>query len=84
MAKFRTEVDGAKFEIESSSVSGRETVTYDGEVVSDKKSYLYMTVHSFNVQMGDRLDVFEVNVIAGVGRQGYVIRKNGIVVAHEP
>lgn len=84
MPTFKTKVEGAEIVIESSSVSGKESVKYDGEVVSDKKSYLYMTVHSFNVKTGDRLDVFEVNVIAGVGRQGYVIRKNGIVVAHEP
>lgn len=84
MPTFRTIVDGAAIEIESSAVTGRETVTYDGELVSDKRSFLYMTVHSFNVQRGEQLDVFEVNVIAGLSGQGFVVRKNGIVVAHEP
>ena len=84
MAKFKAVIDGAEIVIESSSVSGKETVKYDGEIVSVKKSYLYMTVHSFNVKTRDQLDVYEVNVIAGIGAQGFVIRKNGIVVAHEP
>ena len=84
MPTFRATIDGAEIVIDSSSLSGRETVTYDGEIVSEKRSLLYLTVHSFNVQRGDVLDVFEVNVIAGLGSQGVVIRKNGIVVAHEP
>lgn len=84
MATFRAKVDGAEVVIESSAVSGKETVYYDGEQVSEKRSFLYMTVHSFNVKRGDQLDVFEVNVIAGLSGQGFVLRKNGIVVAHEP
>lgn len=84
MPTFRATVDDAEIVVESSQLTGRETVTYDGKVVSDKRSYLYLTVHSFNVQRGDVVDVFEVNVIGGVGTHGVVIRKNGIVIAHEP
>lgn len=84
MPTFRTEVDGAEILIDSSSFTGKETITYDGEVVSEKRSMLYVTVHSFNVQRGDEVDVFEVNVIAGLGAQGFVIRKNGVVLVHEP
>lgn len=84
MPTFRAEVDGAEIIIDSSALTGKETVTYDGQVVSEKTSYLYLTVHSFDVVTNGVRDVYEVNVIAGLGKQGFVIRKNGIVVAHEP
>lgn len=84
MPTFRTIVDGAEIVIESSALTGKESVTYDGTVVSEKRSMLYMTVHTFDVVTKGVRDVFEVNVIAGIGSQGYVVRKNGIVVAHEP
>ena len=84
MPTFHAEVDGAQIVIESSTLTGKETVTYDGQLVSEKTSYLYLTVHAFDVVTNGVRDVYEVNVIAGIARQGFVIRKNGIVVAHEP
>jgi hypothetical protein len=84
MPTFRATIDGAMLVIESSAVTGKETVTFDSERVSEKTSYPSMTVHSFNVQRGDQVDVFEGNVIAGLAEQGFVMRKNGLVVAHEP
>lgn len=84
MPTFRTTVDGAEIVVDSSSVTGKETIHYDGQLVSEKRSFLYMTVHSFNVKTGDHLDVYEVNVIAGLSSQGVVVRKNGIVVYHDP
>ena len=84
MPTFRATVDGAEIKIDSSSFTGKEKVFFDGELVSEKTSYLSMTVHTFNVETNGKLDVYEVNVIAGIAGQGYVIRKNGIVMAHEP
>ena len=84
MPTFRVTVDGAEIKIDSSSVSGKETIYYDGQLVSEKRSYLYMTVHSFNVETNGKVDVYEVNVIAGMRGQGFVVRKNGIVMVHEP
>lgn len=84
MPTFRTTIDGAEIVVESNALTGKETVTYDGQLVSEKRSMLYMTVHSFNVRRGDVEDVYEVNVIGGVAGHGFAIRKNGIIMAHEP
>lgn len=84
MPKYNATVDGAEIVIELSSVTGKEKIFYEGQVVSEKRSFLYLTVHSFNVITDGKKDVYEVNVITGMGQYGYVIRKNGIVMVHEP
>ena len=84
MPTFTTVIDGAEIVIKSSAMTGKETVIYDGQVVSERTSMLYMSVHSFNVQRGDTVDVYEVNVIGGLTGHGFAVRKNGIIMAHEP
>ncbi len=84
MPDFNVQIDGADLRIELSALTGMERVFFDGALVSEKRSFLYLTVHAFNVQTGGRTDVYEVNVITGMAQYGYVVRRNGIVIAHEP
>lgn len=84
MADFTVNLDGHTIQIDTSSWNGSEEVFYDGRSVSKKRSFMYLTAHSFTVQEGAESVVYEVNVITGMGSHGYIVRRNGIIKAHEP
>ncbi len=86
MRRHAAAVNGHRIELAASLWSGREVVAYDGRTVSSKRSILYVTVHSFQVDEGGESVVYEVNFITGwLGFDvGYAIRRNGIIVAHHP
>jgi hypothetical protein len=75
---------GLSVAITASPFTGRETVTVNGHVISSKTSYLYLTPHSFVRSEDGQQVVYELNVITGFlgSRPGYILRRNGIVVAH--
>ncbi len=79
MKSFNVTVDGRHLEIKASRWSGREVVTLDGEIVSDKRSYSFIGIHSFKV----KADVWEVVILSGwFGANGYAVRVNGVIQAH--
>ena len=84
MADFTVDTNGHTITIDTSSWTGSEEVFYDGQSVSKKRSFMYLTAHSFTAQEGTESVVYEVNVITGLGSHGYIVRRNGIIVAHEP
>jgi hypothetical protein len=75
---------GLHIRIEVSLFTGREVVRCDGEIVSSKTSFLYLTPHSFIREEDGESIVYELNVITGFlgTRPGHILRRNGIVVAH--
>lgn len=63
--------------------SGKEIVTHDGEVVSDKRSLGVVTPHSYVVEEEGQKNEYAVTL----GPEfGYVVHKNGTIVAeyHRP
>ncbi|MVM36252.1 hypothetical protein GO755_39950 [Spirosoma sp. HMF4905] len=84
MADFSITLEGHTIEIDTSSWNGSEAILYDGDVVSKKRSFMYLTAHSFQVKENEESIVYEVNVIAGMTGHGYIVRRNGVIVAHEP
>ena len=74
-------INGHTIEIYVSIWNGKETVKYDGNVVSDRRNLMtFSSIHSFKVQeLGEDI-VYEVQV----GSYGYAIRRNGIIQAHKP
>ncbi|WP_375434464.1 hypothetical protein [uncultured Hymenobacter sp.] len=81
MKKFTIDTHGHQLEIGASYWSGRERITYDGQVVSEKRSYLFVSPHIFTVVEDGADVVYEVNLLSGVLRIGFVVRRNGIAVA---
>ncbi|HEX7181506.1 MAG TPA: hypothetical protein VF756_06655 [Thermoanaerobaculia bacterium] len=77
-----TTPDGHTIGLSSSLITGREVVTYDGQVVSKKTTTLYLSPHSFQVTEGGAQATYEVNFIAGWFGHGYIVRRNGIPIAH--
>jgi hypothetical protein len=75
---------GHTLEIGWSMWTGKERITMDGRVVSEKRSYLHITPHSFTLREGSADVVYEVNVLSNGFLVGYIVRRNGIIVAHEP
>ena len=45
---------------------------------------MYLTPHSFKVTENGESVVYEVNLITGLTSHGYIVRRNGIILAHEP
>lgn len=86
MRKITLVVHGHHIEISASLWSGKERVSCDGKVVSEKRSYFYITPHSFELMEGNQPLTYEVNVLTGwLGLDiGYILRRNGIAVAHKP
>ena len=84
MPTHSTTVNGRTFEISTSNWNGKETIRYDGRVVSEKRSFMYLTPHSFTVEEDGQTVVYEVNVITGLTGHGYLVRRNGIIQAHKP
>ena len=84
MKKFSASVNGHLIEMEVSFWSGKERVHCDGQMVSEKRSLMYITAHSFKIlEQGEEV-VYEVNILTGWGGYGYIIRRNGIIAAHKP
>ena len=85
MAKFKTEINGHQIDIFASRWSGRETVSCDGEVKSSFRNIKTVVgVHHFEADEDGEKAVYEVNVIGGILGFGYAIRRNGIIVKHQP
>lgn len=84
MATFSIDLHGHRIEIKTSSWTGNEEIRYDGELVSQKRSFMYLTAHSFTREENGEPVVYEVNVITGMTRHGYIVRRNGLIAAHEP
>lgn len=62
--------------------SGAERLELDGEVISEKSSYTYLTPHSFERVEDGKTVVYEVNILTGWMGPGYILRRDGIVVSH--
>jgi hypothetical protein len=84
MRSYSLNVNGHRIELSLSIWSGKERVLYDGRLMSEKRSFLYVTPHSFEVTEGTEKVVYEVNILTGMGGYGYIVRRNGIVVGHAP
>lgn len=77
-------VHGHLITIRISLWSGKEQVLYDDRVVSEKSSFLFVTPHSFTIDEDGEASTYEVNVLSGFFSLGYIVRRNGIIVAHQP
>ncbi len=84
MKTYEITLNGHQIEIAWSLWSGMERVSCDGSVVSEKRSFLFTTVHSFEVEENGERAVYEVNVITGLFGHGYAVRRNGIIMDHKP
>lgn len=84
MPDFTATLHGHTIDIDTSSWNGHESVRYDGRVVSEKRSFMYLTAHSFQVEEEGETVIYEVNVIVGLAGHGYIVRRNGIIKAHQP
>jgi hypothetical protein len=75
-----------RIEIATSLWSGAERVLYDGRVVSEKRSFFYLTPHVFQVEEEGQAVVYEIDVLTpSLGLSyGYIVRRNGIAVACKP
>lgn len=85
MRSLKANVNGHEFEIKYSLWSGREQLLYDGRLIAEKRSFSYVTPYVFTVEETGESVVYEVNVLTSMtGSIGYIIRRNGIAVAHKP
>ena len=84
MADFSIDVDGYTIEIDTSSWNGSEAISYDRAIVSKKRSFMYLTAHSFKATENGESVTYKVNVITGLTSHGYIVWRNGIILAHEP
>ncbi|HEY0777764.1 MAG TPA: hypothetical protein VGD56_07335 [Gemmatirosa sp.] len=78
---------GHTLEIDYSRISGMEHLLYDDQTVSARRSLGSFSVHVFQVDEEDRRVTYEVNLYTGAGLGlgvGYVVRRDGIAVAHGP
>ena len=85
MQSFVAHVNGHKIEIAVSRWNGKERVSYDGEVVSEKRNVnTFVTTHIFEREEEGAAVAYEVNLITGFLGAGYTLRRNGIAVACAP
>ena len=79
------QVDGHSIEVYASIWNGKESVSYDGNVVSSRRNIsTFSSIHSFKVQEEGESVIYEVQVLSGIFSAGYAIRRNGIIQAHKP
>lgn len=79
------QINGHLIEVLLSIWNGKETIKYDGNVVSDRRNLsTFSSVHSFKVQEDGEEVVYEVQSLAGLFKPGFAIRRNGIIQAHKP
>jgi hypothetical protein len=81
MKTFTVTTHGHRLEISASYWNGKEKIVCDGQVVSEKRSFLFLTPHLFTIAEAGVHVVYEVNVLTGMAGIGYVVRRNGIAVA---
>ena len=77
-------VNGHQILIWFSAWTGKERVSYDGRVVSDKRSFMFETIHSFEAVESGQRAVYEVIVKTNLFGYGYIVRRNGIIQSHKP
>ena len=79
------QVNGHQIEIFLSAWSGKEVIKYDGNIVSERRNLqTFSSIHSFKAQEESEEIVYEVQSFSGIINQGYAIRRNGIIQAHNP
>lgn len=83
MPSYKVTIHDHSIEIWFSWWSGREIIRYDGQVVSEKRSFRLITEHSFKVEEDNQLTHYEVR---NGGILGYSIRRKGVKasVHHRP
>ena len=85
MKTFVIEHNGHRIEVAGSLWTGKERVTYDGEVVAEGRRWASFSVYSFSVEEAGERAVYEVNLFSNNrGGPAFVLRRNGIILAHEP
>ena len=86
MPKHSVSIPGHTIEIVTSIWSGVERIQCDGQTVSQKRSFFYVTPHSFTLQEGDERATYEVDILMSWFGfdHGYIVRRNGIILAHRP
>lgn len=78
-------VNGRRIRLEASAWTGKEIVYYEGKVVSEKRDFTSYSVHTFEAREAGEDVVYEVNFFHNNwGLPGYVVRRNGIAVSHDP
>ncbi len=84
MKTFDVSVGVHRVEMEASLWTGKETVRYDGTVRSEKRNFAPFSVHSFEVEEDGERIVYEVNFVQTNWGPGFALRRNGLILAHEP
>jgi len=86
MPKHSVSIPGHTLEIDASIWNASERIRCDGQTVSEQRSFFYITPHSFSLQEGDERATYEVNILTSwLGLDyGYIVRRNGIILAHRP
>lgn len=85
MRSLKISVNGHEFELKYSLWTGREQLFYDGRLMADKRSFAFVTPYVFTVEEVGESVVYEVNILTTLSFNiGYIIRRNGIAVAHHP
>lgn len=65
-----------------SLLTGSETLMLDGQTISKKTVWDFVSVHSFDRVEDERTVRYEVNFVSGYWTPGYILRRDGIVVSH--
>tara|TARA_B100000809_G_scaffold188677_1_gene187054 strand:- start:430 stop:681 length:252 start_codon:yes stop_codon:yes gene_type:complete len=81
---FQIPVNGHWIELWLSVWNGKERVHYDGQLVSEKRSFMFETVHSFQALEDGQRAIYEVVATTGLTGYGYAVRRNGIIQSHSP
>ncbi len=85
MKTFEVPVGAHRIEMAASLWTGKQIVRYDGEVRSEKRDWTgFFSVHSFEVREEGERVVYEVNFFPGHWGRGFALRRNGVILAHEP
>ncbi len=85
MKTFKVPVGAHRIEMSVSMWTGKQIVRYDGEVRSEKRELSgHILVHSFEVREEGEHVVYEVNFFPSIWGRGFALRRNGIILAHEP
>lgn len=86
-ADYRLSIDshGHRIDVRASRWTGFETVSCDGVVVSQKRSMFYLTPHMLTLVDDGVSVVYELDILTGWGfNLGYILRRNGLIVACSP
>ena len=81
---FQIPVNGHWIELWLSAWTGKERVHYDGQLVSEKRSFMFETVHSFQAEEDGHRAIYEVVAKTGLTGYGYAVRRTGIIQSHSP